>query len=88
MLGKCVDDPLNVSHPRLKTGFKTHPDRNDRAVQHLLAAPSPLEPITAHIEHDDQYSGVTDESAAHDVVSGTLAQVAISAKSQSCSHTE
>ena len=90
MFGKSVHDTLTLpSTIRLSGGGQrvaTHPSHDDRAIEHLLTTSRALQPCSAEVEHDDQYRRVSDESRAHDVVSSTLAEVAIPTVSERCCH--
>lgn len=90
MLGEGVDDTLfSVNeYEELWQPRTTHPDHYDGTIQQLLATSPPLQPLSAEVEHDDEDGGVSDECRSHDVMSGTLAQVASTAKAQCCSYTK
>ena len=58
-----------------QTPTTTHPDCDDRAVQHLLTTSRPFQPFASKIEHDHEDSRVADESRTHDIVRRALSEI-------------
>lgn len=90
MFRKCIHDALKTTSISLRPmlGHRAYPNHDDRAIQHFLTTSHPGQPISAEIEHDDQYRSITDESRAHNVVCSALTKITSSTVSEGSSHTE
>jgi hypothetical protein len=75
--------PMDVCTPSvLREGVDAAPSRNDKGVEELLAATSPLQPHLTHEQQDDEDDAVGNEGAAHNEVGKTLTGVISPAESK------